>query len=288
MIDEMVVYNPVTLPQMRKQIPHQTIEVFGVTCYINTSKYGIKYKGHHRNMSITVGVRGVRIEGSPHTYHFESNHTDFTVSQLKDSILELDDWSNGFYSNSEIKKIAIGVNVENVLWSNWMKYRQKDFVPMLSKGREYGKKMFQQRKNIKVYDKGYEVYRQKKIKLGRQITRIELNLTHKAEIEPKGIVKPKDLLNPKIQNVCGSLLINHVKQVQLKPSFIYSELSTKEKRAICTMLNNDHEFKREVKNDKWYQRDRALYNKMVKAKTMCSKIQLLRCVHNKTEMLLNN
>ncbi len=288
MYDETAVHYKHDFYDMLEQGNPTHIEMFGVECIRQDPKFGVKYKGHHKNLTLVVGESGMRIKGSLHTFLERSNHTDFTYSQVKESIMMIDDFTNGIYTKSEICTLGIGVNLDSVDFDNFDRYRKAEFFPMIMKGKKYGLMAKQTNKHLKGYDKSYHVKREKQIITDCPKSRLELVLTTKQGVQTRGLKTPESLLSIDVFEQCGNLLYDHFKIVTMKTNIDYSRLSTKEKRALCTIKNRDPEFMNAVKNEKWFQKDRALANKLVIRDNQEVKGNLLNKIRVKVKELQEN
>jgi len=103
----------------------------------------------------------VIICNSLHKYAHGSNYTDYSLTELRDTIEELSDILNINMFHGDIKKIEYGCNIlvpdANLPWQRLISYKNKFYQQQLYKGQPYGASSYSTNYVLKAYNKAKQV-----------------------------------------------------------------------------------------------------------------------------------
>jgi len=141
---------------------------------IDIKYYSVNWKG----LFVKVMNDYIIIQNSLHKFYHGNNYTDYTYSDLKDTIAILCTEFEVDPSLFIIKKIEIGINIpfehHNLLTNNFTDIKNTEFIPMLHGGRKYGKKNSKSQFDVKVYDKTLQVKLKDGVDIDKDVLRFEI------------------------------------------------------------------------------------------------------------------
>lgn len=166
------------------------------------------------------------VSNSLHVFCNSSNYDDFTYTQLRNTIDEIDSVLDGQFLESRISRVEIGINLEDYDTKNWKSYKGKSFYPMVNSGKVYGKKAILNEYVIKGYDKTFEQKKHFGRKLNASITRIEKQVKYMRHYQNKAkrisLMKVNDLKNKDILVSMYSDFRNCISKIQLSNELDFS------------------------------------------------------------------
>ncbi|MDC1508237.1 hypothetical protein N8364_01065 [Saprospiraceae bacterium] len=257
----------------------EPIVMYGITGHPNTSHRGtVTYKGMYKNLKIEATARGTIIQGSLHTLIHESNHGDFTYSNLCQALEELSELTSGATNTARTTQMEFGVNLGDIYYDSWEAYKHKPFHPMIAKGKVYGKKGYQSQNNLKGYNKSLERKKQN-VNVEDGIYRIEKIITNMAHLrkrkEPISIYTLEDLLNPSILMALRDDLISSIGKVSFREVIDLTSLSISEKRIVACMLTDDVKQAIRSNHSRTSWQDQKVYKSILKAQKLDKKKELI-------------
>lgn len=193
--------------------------------YLFTPKYNpvtgdvLKYTAKEKNLYLTLNgySENVIITGSPHVYAHGHNYSPFTLSQLSDTISEIDERWEGQYSTGKLQKFEFGVNVNHCerLVDEVVSLKHKQFNLIHSKGKTYGAIVEFQDFTHKHYDKGLEQKLHYQRNIDFKVQRLETKYSRMKHLQSRkngiAIYSPSDLTNYNIMMQVGQDFINKIK-----------------------------------------------------------------------------
>ncbi len=221
----------------------------GLECIPGMNSQGqiFKYTSNLKNLRIMFLPYSGKcvISNSLHKYAHEFNYTDFTMTDLKNTVAELSDILSLDISNAAIRKIEYGCNIElpdpDIVCADLHSYKANNYRPVWSKKLAYGASCFFANYVLKAYNKTMQVKAVDKINLPEKLFRWEIKITsmaalHKRKI-PIAVEKVKDLFNlENAQMLCEDLIDKYDNSVK-KRLVNLSDMSLREITAFSRMLD---------------------------------------------------
>ncbi|MFV0565758.1 MAG: hypothetical protein ACK5NB_07995 [Flavobacteriaceae bacterium] len=151
------------------------------------------------------------VRGSLHKYFNNGKHNanDFTIEDLQTVITELQQKFSINPDTAILRNMEFGVNIKtavptSTLLKNLVCYGNYTFTAIRIENVTVGKKIHQQRADLKIYDKGKQYQ-----KPTQNLTRIEVAVNKMEFLKPYGITTLADLTNTAKIKPLGSLLVTY-------------------------------------------------------------------------------
>lgn len=148
-------------------------EVNVKTGEVNTGTQTAEYK----NLKFIIkGERHINLQGSLHKFYTGGiNHNDFTINEIRESLLEFSSTFNIDLRNSILHNLEYGVNIQlsvnpQGLIKSLLNYKGDIIQAMYGEARRTGKQCIKQQYIVKVYNKGWQC------KLHKHFLRFEIKV----------------------------------------------------------------------------------------------------------------
>lgn len=165
------------------------------------SRYIKKYIAEIKGIKIDLYDNTLKISNSLHKFFKGNNYSDFSYSEIIQSIDLMEDILQITASKMKPTKLEFGINEFFDDWQTILgsinHYKHKEFDKMKSKSKCYGKKLRMEQVYIKVYDKLEQVYLQNRERISPNMLRLEIGLLGKelSFIPNMEALKQFDILN---------------------------------------------------------------------------------------------
>ena len=211
------------------------------------------------------------IVNSIHKYFKGNNYTDYSLSEIEQTFIELSDEIGLDILNAKIKKIAYGLVIKTNAKKNydsWLYHKSTKPSPMTKRGRVYGAKFHKTDYNIKGYDKSLESKLHYQVKIDFDLFRFEVEVINMKNLwkrkNPIRIYTVKDLFSYEVVQYLMDDLLDKYNTIEKSPLYDFSKLN-KQDRLIVSMLSFDQARgflqKKEKHNYKRYYSRKKMINK---------------------------
>jgi hypothetical protein len=252
-----------------------------------------RYDGQLKNLRLFWYPQKVIICNSIHKYCRGNNFSNFHLSEMQASVEKLSEDTGIQWEDAAVKKLEYGCNLEanaEIIYQSLLSYKGKDYLPMKYNGKVYGADCEFNEYKIKAYDKTFQVKEVERQNLNYSLFRWEVVLKQKKGIGR--IVQPslevKHLLLPETWQVLANDAVTKFENsIKLQQLYLH-KLSTHELRVFATMLNPliRDEFERHHKDV--YKRDRGIYRRFMRDKTICIADNAAEQLRAKFRQLIND
>lgn len=288
MIDNVRLTIPSIIPQLEKQLKEPVI-IYDTVCNPYYQKgFVAGYSGQWENMNINANWRGIKITGSWHTLFSGSNHTEFNLRNIVEVYHQLDEKTGGDIREASITRLETGVNLTEIVYNTWTRYRGKIFTDLTGQNKIYGKILRMSKKNIKVYDKTYERKVNARLRVEPNLSRIELILKNSKLIDTEGIRKPIDLTRIERLNNLSTLIQKHIKQISMIDHIDLSEMNATDLKIVMAMTSTHKEaFTLYKKSGSTYKRNKRDFDKWTRQNSELQQDQINDKIKSKFDQLIN-
>ncbi len=187
----------------------------------------------------------IEIRGSLHKYWREENFSDFSFSDLKECLNDLQERFNIDLAKARISKVEFGVNVSPLFnpyefCENLIVYRGKSFDRMKTRngkpniGFECGLNQY----SVKIYDKGKQYLKTE------NILRVEIPVCRMAYLSKLGIKTLADLKEKTILKALGRVLLECYSNVVVNDDTVRKARLTANEKRIYSLCSNPKEWER--------------------------------------------
>lgn len=195
------------------------------------------YKAKYRSFVIELYPSGrVELQGSIHKqFAGGSNHSDFTIDNLKTAIEEIERDLSISASDINIHNLEIGANLEvnfkpGLLLDNLIVYKNSPFNSMRVIGRGHGKDIYKSHYAVKVYSKGLQYG------LSKNLVRFEKKI-FKMQALKAGQIVLSDLLSIPFIDRCKAQLIECLDNIIISELIDLERLRGKELKVYEQCIN---------------------------------------------------
>jgi len=195
------------------------------------------YKADYKSLVIYIYPSGrVEIRGSIHKqFAGGSNHSDFTIENLKTAIQEIEKDLSISASDINIHNIEIGVNLNvsfrpGLLLDNLIVYKNSPFNSMRVIGRGHGKDIYKSHYAIKIYSKGLQYG------LPENVVRFEKKI-FKMQALKAGQILLSDLLSPSFIDYCKAQLMDCIESIIISEPIDLKHISKKQLKVYEDCIN---------------------------------------------------
>jgi len=195
------------------------------------------YKAKYRSFIIELYPSGrVEIQGSIHKqFAGGSNHSDFTINNLKTAIKEIENDLGISASNINIHNLEIGANLEvnfkpGLLLDNLIVYKNSPFNTMRVIGRGHGKDIYKSHYAVKIYSKGLQYG------LSTNLVRVEKKI-FKMQALKAGQIVLSDLLSTSFIDHCKAQLIDCIDNFIISEPIDLERIRSKELKVYEDCIN---------------------------------------------------
>lgn len=208
------------------------------------------------------------VSNSLHVFCNSSNSSDFTYTQLRNTIDEIDNVLEGQFLGSKISRVEIGINLEDYETKSWKNYKGKPFLPMTKGNKIYGKKAILNDYDIKGYDKTFEQKEHYRNNLTSNVTRIEKQVKYMRHYLKRAnriaLYQVKDLKSKDLLISMYSDLRNCIAKIQLSDELKFSKMQYLKDIRVASLFQIDAAVE-QVKNRHYdtYKKDKRHFNLLV-------------------------
>lgn len=245
MIDNISIKTPIDSPlinisQKRPEIfKVGKLELIGVNC--SKSREIIKYELTFKNLYFSVKGDVLFIRNSLHKFCKGNNYSDFTHSELIESIRYIEYLTEISADNYLINKLEFGMNILPSFSPLQELESIGDFkgycpAPMISRPTIYGKKFYLTQYALKLYDKKFQVYKMDGIKIKYELLRVEMEYGRRDKL-PEGIVRLEDLKRPSALRLLLGELCKNIDRIRLTGNEDFSGLRGRDVELYFAGLN---------------------------------------------------
>lgn len=195
------------------------------------------YKADYKSLVIYIYPSGrVEIRGSIHKqFAGGSNHSDFTIENLKTAIKEIENDLGISASDINIHNLEIGANLEvnfkpGLLLDNLIVYKNSPFNTMRVIGRGHGKDIYKSHYAVKIYSKGLQYG------LSRNLVRFEKKI-FKMQALKAGQIVLSDLLSIPFIDHCKAQLIDCIDNFIISEPIDLERIRSKELKVYEDCIN---------------------------------------------------
>lgn len=296
MIDNIKIVLPINLHKNFWKKNRKKVKSFGIEFrpnYNYTTGDLIKYIGSLENLRLEV-VRGDKlvITKSWHKFFKGDNHSDFSFTDLKDTVFNLEERLGLLIKEAEIMRFEYGCNIEAApepIYQNWQFLHGDEGIKMkpYHSSKVYGHKFSKTEYSIKCYDKKYE----SKIDSIKALTRIEVEVKRLRHIQkgsiPIPIYKVKDLLIKDNLALLGEDLLKKYRSIKMYQVPNFKGLTAHQANVWAAMNNNQvrKHFKKDRKDT--YKNYNKILKEIQKSNTDVKHQKLVEQISTKWKELLN-
>lgn len=146
-----------------------------------------RYVKDYNNLRFVLNGSRLSISNSLHKFYKRNNYTDFSFSEIKSAIKNIESLTGISASHFNIAKLEFGLNiivgkVQNYYLTRFIDYKGKEFDKMKNKACQYGVKAQLTEYALKVYDKSEQVKRVDRVKVQENLMRIEIQYFRKRRV----------------------------------------------------------------------------------------------------------
>jgi hypothetical protein len=243
MLDEVNILTPIEPPI---QVLKKVTEPFYYNDILMAPKWSngnlSHYAGKHQNLHVSISNGYLKISNSWHKFLKGNNHSDFYCSEIKEAAYQVKDFFKITLNDTKVQKITYGCVIDHnpeEIYSTWMRYKNKEALPMTNKGVIYGAKFQLSDFNLKGYNKSFEVKKHDNIDLVGNYFRIEAEVNYMRHLYNRSqrinIHNPEDLFNYEIIQLLAKDLFTKYKTIEKMESINFSCLSPEEIKIASVM-----------------------------------------------------
>ena len=246
MLDELPMLKTISPPN---EVRNQILEPFDYNGlkFIPQPKFNgnqfkwCKYVHNDNNLRLVLSGDKLAIYNSLHKYYIGNNHSDYKFSDFINTIHQIEDKVSFKLMDSKILKASISCTIDydsSKDLPTWLTLRRKSPQPMSQNGNYYGSKFQFADYYFKGYDKTKEVRMNNKLKIKKDLYRLELVGRRRMFNQQKiGFYTLKDLCNRAIWHDMTDLLVNKYESITKFPMINFDDLKLSELGIIGAMTN---------------------------------------------------
>ena len=228
------------------------------------------YRANIGNLDLRLKNGVIYIKNSLQKFYMGNNYKSFSYTQVVEAFKVLDKLLPFNVYKAKVSYIAVGVVIlekAQPILDTWLSYNGKIAFPMISRNKQYGKKIHSTDYNLKGYNKTVEVYDHNRIKLTEDLFRLELEIKTRnlnKRKNPIGIYTVADLVDKSKFSQLGAELMAKYQKIEKKQEIPLQQLNNKEKEVLALFQNQTILAQYKIDHKDSYKKKKATYNQLKK------------------------